>query len=98
MPRKALQMSLQRKVIKRSIFIIAIIQPLSTVPQVVAVYSRHNASSISIISWILYVIFDLCWLWYGIDEKQKAIIVSAVTFSILETLVVIGALMYGGRW
>lgn len=98
MPRHALRMSLQRKVINKSIFAVALVQPLSTVPQAVTIYTRHNATSISIMSWVLYVVFDLMWLWYGINEKQRAIIVSAAMFSFLEGVVVIGALMYGGKW
>lgn len=98
MARKALHLSLQRKVINKSIFLIALVQPLSTVPQVITVFSSHNATSLSILSWLLYVIFDLAWLWYGIDEKQKAIIVSAAMFSFLELLVLIGAILYGGHW
>lgn len=77
---------------------IATIQPLSTVPQAVYIFRHHDATSISIVSWVLYLVFDLMWLWYGLNEKQRAIIVSAAMFSFLEAVVVVGALMYGGKW
>lgn len=99
MPRKARpKMPLQRRAIDKIIFAVAATQPLGTIPQIITVYSRHNATSISITSWILYVAFDLLWLWYGVAEKQKAIIVSAVLFTIFEGTVAIGGMLYGGSW
>jgi uncharacterized protein with PQ loop repeat len=91
-------MSPQRRFINRSIFAVALLQPLGTIPQIIAVFSRRDASSISITAWTIYVAFDLMWLWYGIDEKQKAVIVSALLFSLLEGVVLVGAIMYGGTW
>jgi uncharacterized protein with PQ loop repeat len=87
---------LQKKVINKIIFPVAALQPLGTIPQIITIYSRHNATSISITSWLIYVFFDLLWLWYGIDNKQKAVIVSAVLFTLLEGIVLVGGLLYGG--
>ena len=91
-------MPLQKRVINKSIFVIAAIQPIGTIPQIITLYSHHNATSLSITSWMIFVLFDLMWLWYGIDNKQRAVIVSAALFSLLEGVVVIGAILYGGKW
>jgi len=93
-PRK----SLQRRFIDKAIFAVAVVQPLCTVPQILVIYGRRNASGIAISSWLLYIVFDLLWLWYGICEKQKAVIISAIMFTLMEGMVVVGALMYGGVW
>ena len=91
-------MTLERRFINRIIIVVAALQPLGTIPQIIAVYSHRDASSISISSWLIYIVFDMLWLWYGISERQKAVIVSAVLFTIVEGLVAIGGFMYGGRW
>lgn len=101
MPKKAHpkpKESLQKTFINRIIFVVAALQPLGTIPQIVTVYKNHNATSIAISSWLLYVIFDLLWLWYGIVNKQKAIIVSAILFTALEGTVAVGGFLYGGSW
>lgn len=100
MPKKiySLKKSLQRRIINKIILVAAIIQPLGTIPQIIVVYAKHNATSISISSWLLYLFFDLLWLWYGLAEKQKAIVVSSLLFTILEGLVAVGGFLYGGSW
>ncbi|HSX34700.1 MAG TPA: hypothetical protein VLF62_03605 [Candidatus Saccharimonadales bacterium] len=88
----------ERKFINKIIIPVAIIQPLGTIPQIIAVFGHHDGSSLSISSWLLYLVFDILWLWYGFSEKQKAVIASAITFTIMEGAVLTGALLYGGRW
>jgi uncharacterized protein with PQ loop repeat len=89
---------LQKRVINRIIFPVAALQPLGTIPQIIRLYTHHNAVSISISSWLIFVLFDLLWLWYGIDNKQNAVIVSAILFTLLEGIVLVGGLLYGGSW
>jgi uncharacterized protein with PQ loop repeat len=89
---------LQRRLINKFIFAVAALQPLGTIPQIITVFAHRDASGLSISAWTIYIVFDLLWLWYGIDEKQKAVIVSAVMFTIVELAVLVGALLYGGSW
>jgi MtN3 and saliva related transmembrane protein len=96
--KKSAPPSLQRRIINRLIIPVAIIEPLGTIPQIIAVFWRHDASGLSLSSWLIYVFFDILWIWYGITERQRAVIISGVLFALTEGLVVIGALMYGGKW
>ena len=89
---------LERKIIDRLIFFVAFVQPLGGIPQIVTVFRQHNATSISLTSWLIYIVFDLMWLWYGLSHKQKAVVVSALMFTVTEGLVLIGGLLYGGSW
>jgi uncharacterized protein with PQ loop repeat len=88
----------RKRFIDRAIFVVAAVQPLGTIPQIYTVFRTHDASSISISSWAIYIVFDIAWLWYGLVEKQKAVIVSAVMFTVLEGCVLLGAIRYGGTW
>ncbi len=86
------------KFINRIIFIVAAVQPLGGIPQVYTIFKHQDATGLSITSWIIYVLFDLAWLWYGISNRQKAVIISATLFSIIESIVIVGALLFGGTW
>lgn len=90
--------SAQHRFIVRAIIVVAATQPLATIPQVIAVYRTQDATSIAITTWLVYLVFDILWLWYGLAEKQKPIIISAVLFTLFEGLVLVGALLYGGTW
>lgn len=50
------------------------------------------------LSWGIFVVFDAMWLWYGLAERQKAVILSGALFTLLEGIVVVEALLYGGSW
>jgi uncharacterized protein with PQ loop repeat len=94
--RSVRQQTKQRQFINKAILVVAAIEPLSTIPQVITVFSHRSAAGVSVTSWVLFVIFDVIWAWYGLSEKQTAIIISGVMFGILEAAVVVGALLYGG--
>lgn len=80
------------------IYVVAVIEPLGVIPQIYTIFSRQNAAGIAVLTWILFVIFDLVWLWYGWESKQKPLIVSSIIYTALEGLVVVGAILYGGHW
>lgn len=88
----------QGKFIDRAIYFAAFVEPLSTVPQVYAIFVTKSAAGISISTWATYVFFSFLWLWYGIVHKQRALIVAEVLFIVTEGLVVVGGLMFGAHW
>lgn len=99
MPRKIhRKIPLEKRIIDKIIFVVAAIQPLGTIPQAITIYRRHNATSISITSWVIYIVFDLLCLWYGYEDKQKAVMISAALFMLLESIILVGAFRYGGSW
>jgi uncharacterized protein with PQ loop repeat len=90
--------SRNRKAINLLILLVAAAEPFGVIPQVVAIYSHHNATGIVISTWLIFVLFNVTWLVYGLIEKQKVIIISGGLFTLLEGLVLVGAILYGGRW
>ena len=79
----------------RLIYIIGIVGPIMTIPQVTKIWIDKNAGGISIIAWGTYTITSLCWIIYGVMHKEKPIIFSSGLFFIFDGLVVIGAILYG---
>ncbi len=90
--------SAQHHWVDRTTYLVAIIEPIITIPQVYAIWSTRNASGVSILSWSGYWLFGLVWLYYGIIHKDKAIIIYNGLYLVAEALILIGALLYGGHW
>jgi MtN3 and saliva related transmembrane protein len=87
----------QRKsFIDKFIYVVAITAPLATLPQLIIIFSSHNAQGVSISSWTLYTIFAAVWLWYGVHIKKKPMVVAQALFLLTDLAVVIGAFLYGG--
>jgi uncharacterized protein with PQ loop repeat len=82
-------------VIDKLIYFVAIVGPLSTVPQVLKIWNLKNAAGISALTWFFYIFINFFWLTYGIIHKEKPIIITALLCIILDFFVFLGALIYG---
>lgn len=90
--------ALRKRALGYGIYVVAALEPLSVLPQIFAIFSHHNASNVAILTWISFVVFDAIWLWYGWESNQKPLIIFSALFTLLEIVVVVGALLYGGHW
>lgn len=46
-----------------------------TLPQIWEIYSKQDAGSVSLISWLSYLTAASFWILYGIVHKEKIIII-----------------------
>lgn len=86
------------KLVDRMTYIVAIIEPAVTLPQVYVIFHDRTAAGVAISSWIGYQLFTLIWLWYGIVHKDKIIITYQLMWLVMQMLIIIGGLMYGAKW
>ena len=86
------------KTVDRLTYIVAIIEPIITIPQIIVIFRDRTAAGIAISSQIGYQILPRVWLWYGIVHKEKVIIMYQVFWLVLQTLIIIGGLKYGAKW
>ena len=77
------------------IYVVAIVGPIMTIPQVTKIWIDKNAAGVSIITWLAYAIASLFWVIYGIMHKEKPIILTSVLLLILDVFIVVGAIIYG---
>jgi uncharacterized protein with PQ loop repeat len=68
---------------------------IMTLPQVFKIWMNKSAEGVSFLSWLAYAILGILWIFYGILHKDRRIIIIYSGFVILNTLVVIGTLLYG---
>lgn len=84
--------------VNKIIFAAAIIEPLFTLPQAYIIFKNQNAADVSLTTWIGFNILTIIWIWYSIVNKEKVVLVYQGLYFIFNTLVIIGALIYGGTW
>jgi uncharacterized protein with PQ loop repeat len=73
---------------------IAVIYPLSIIPQVVKIVQIQDASSISVISFGLKACFSIPWIYYGIKHKSNPIILSNILWFAGYAVVITEALIF----
>ena len=78
--------------------VVAVVEPLLTLPQALIIFKNHDASDISLLTWIGFNCFAIIWIIYAIKHKEKIVLIYQSMFFILDTMVIIGALIYGGKW
>ena len=78
----------------RAIYVVGVAGPIMTIPQVWEIWINKNAAGVSALTWGSYLILAFFWLFYGIIHKEKPIVFTNVLWIVLQTIIVIGVLMY----
>lgn len=74
--------------------IAGIIQPLITLPQIVAIYGNQSAEDVSLITWLGYLIFGITFFVYGLVFKLKPIWIGQIIWVTMQSITVVGILLY----
>lgn len=77
------------------VLVFGFVEPLFIIPQVYKIYSTHNASGLSLLTWCLYVLSSLVLVVWGIRRNLKPIYFPQIAWIIFEIIVVIGIIKYG---
>lgn len=83
------------QIITRLVLALSIIEPALTLPQIFQIWIDRDASGVSVITWGLYIVTASIWLAYGLQLKNKPIIISNALWIVVEASVVLGILLYG---
>lgn len=73
---------------------VAIIEPLTTLGQIIQIGKYKDAKGNSLATWIFYTIAAFIWLLYGLKIKNKPVIISSLLWVVMEGVVVIEILYY----
>lgn len=82
--------------VDRLIYVAAIVEPLFSLPQAIAIYRTKSAGSVSILAWAGFQVMTSIWIWYAIVHKEKMILIYQSLFFVIDGVVLIGAIYYGG--
>lgn len=86
------------ELVDRLTYAAAIIEPIITLPQAIQIFRTGNAEGVSILSWLGYELLQIIWLWYGVVHKDRVIILYSILYAFVQAAVIIGAILYGGKW
>lgn len=86
--------STYKKRIEYFALVAGIIQPLITLPQIIAIYSNQSAKDVSLLTWVGYLVFGITFLIYGLVFQLKPIWAGQIIWVTMQTIVVIGILLY----
>lgn len=74
--------------------VVAIVEPFSTLPQIIDIYTSRNVESLSLLSWLLFLVGSVVWLAYGIKLKNAPLIASSILWLSTELVLIFGILIY----
>lgn len=78
------------------VYLVSFGYPLTAVPQIIKIYSTHSAHDLSLSTWVLYAVFELILVIYGIRNKLKPVIIQGVLWIIAYSFIVVAIHKYGG--
>ena len=84
-----------KRFMDKAIYVIGILGPILTIPQIANIWIDKNATGVSIISSSPYLLTAIFWLIYGIMHKEKPIIFTFSIWIIFDILIVVGILIHG---
>ncbi len=95
---RVMQSDLDKKFINRIIIVAAVLEPMFVLPQVIQIFRDKSAEGVSIITWLGLSVLTGMWVWYAYVNKEKMVLLYQGLFFTFNTMVIVGALIYGGKW
>lgn len=87
--------SLRTVAIDRLVYLAAFIGPLTIIPQVAEIwFVDHSAKGVSLITWLSFSLLSIVWLAYGLQRRDRPLIISNALWLAGELIVVAGAIHY----
>ncbi|MEW6281656.1 MAG: SemiSWEET family transporter [Candidatus Eremiobacterota bacterium] len=75
---------------------VAIVGPLTTVPQIVQIFSTRSAEDVSITAWVGFSLYSAFWVLYGWVHRDLPLTLANLLWTVLQLMVLAGAILYGG--
>ena len=85
-------------VIDKLTYFAAFAEPLVTAPQVYEIFRHQDATGVSISTWSGFEILSFVWILYSLVHKERVILIYQGLFAIFQGAVIIGAILYGGKF
>src|SRR5476651_2546334 len=83
-----------RQIMGYLMYLTAIILPCTTAPQIYQLYLTKVSAGLSLSMWIMYLVFGLVPLAYGVMYKLKPIVITNIIWSIIDIIMIVGIIKY----
>lgn len=84
--------------VDRATYVVAIVEPIITIPQATTIFVHHTAAGISLTSWFGYEILTVVWIWYAHVHKNRLIMIYNLMYFVIQTVIIFGGIIYGAKW
>ncbi len=85
---------LVKNTVDKLVYGVSIMVPAVTFFQAWKIWTEKSGEGISLVAWGGYIIGNIVWIAYGMLHKERPIILMYVLLLIMNTAVVIGALIF----
>lgn len=73
---------------------VAIIMPLTAIPQVIEILVLQSAAGVSTLTWLFFFVLSIPWFVYGVVHEEQPIIVAYALWLVVDLTVVVLSLIY----
>ena len=73
--------------IDKAVMVIAFVEPLAGLPQVIQLFHTRSANDLSLSSWVIFQIVTVLWLVYGVTHKERPIIIYQGLWFVVQALI-----------
>ena len=87
--------SRSKDVVRRLAYIVGFAGPFTALPQVLSIWTYHQATGVSFWSALGITAIAVFWLAYGVILRDGPIVFSSLLWTILDLAIVSGVLRYG---
>lgn len=81
--------------IDKIIYGAAILYPAMALPQIFKIYNSKSAVDLSIHAYVLYIVFEVAFFFYGVKYKLKPIVIASVLWLVVYVCIILGIALYG---
>jgi uncharacterized protein with PQ loop repeat len=82
-------------VVRRLAYFVSLAGPLTALPQVLSIWTHHQATGVSFWSSLGITAIAVFWLAYGVILRDGPIMFSSLLWTVLDLAIVSGVLRYG---
>lgn len=82
------------RAIDHLMMVLAVIHPLTGVPQVVHIYTTQQVEGISLATWLGFMAIGLVYLYYAILHSLKPLILTQILWFIVDIAIIVGILLF----
>ncbi len=83
-----------KRFIDKAIYFVGLAAVIISIPQLLQIWIGKDATGVSFITWFAYLFIEILWITYGFIHKLKPIILAYISIFIVDTLIVIGIVLY----
>jgi uncharacterized protein with PQ loop repeat len=83
------------RTIDQAMWLVSIINPLVAIPQAVVIYVNQDATNVSLVTWLSFMLVGVVLTFYSLAHRIKPMIINQILWFAVDIAIIVGILMYG---